>query len=136
MKVDVESFCCNNLLQDIKFRHRYFNNIFHEFNVLKKLIRTKMFNLDFHNNFIKFWIILFFSTLSLSLSLSHTHTHTHTLSLSLSVSLSLSLSLSLYIYIYIYATHVIQSSSDELSTLISDCTQYKQTKTNTNTNAL
>ena len=41
--------------------HHYFNNIFHEFKVLQKVITTKMFNADFHNKFIKFWIILFFN---------------------------------------------------------------------------
>ena len=38
-----------------------FNNIFHDFKVLKKFIITKTFNVDFHNKFIKFWIILFFN---------------------------------------------------------------------------
>ena len=40
--------------------HCYFYKIFHEFSVLKKLILTKTFNIDFHYKFIKFWIILFF----------------------------------------------------------------------------
>ena len=39
--------------------YRYFNNIFHEFKVMKKVIITEMFNANFHNKFIKFWIILF-----------------------------------------------------------------------------
>ena len=39
--------------------HCYFNNIFHEFKVLKKVIITKMFNVDFHNKFIKFGLFCF-----------------------------------------------------------------------------
>ena len=35
-------------------------NIFHEFKVPKVII-TEIFNVDFHNKFIKFWIILIFS---------------------------------------------------------------------------
>ena len=35
--------------------------LFHEVNVLKKVIITETFNVDFHNNFIKLWIILFFN---------------------------------------------------------------------------
>ena len=30
--------------------HHYFNNIFHEFKVLKKVITTKTFNVNFHNS--------------------------------------------------------------------------------------
>ena len=77
MKVDAERFGCNNLLQDFKFIknikiarnispiissniYRYFNNSFHEFKVLKKVIVTETFNVDFRNKFIKFWSILFF----------------------------------------------------------------------------
>ena len=33
---------------------------FMNLNVLKKVITTETFNVDFHNKFIKFWIILFF----------------------------------------------------------------------------
>ena len=40
--------------------HCYFNNIFHAFKVLKKFITTEMFNINFYNKFIKFWIISFF----------------------------------------------------------------------------
>ena len=40
--------------------HRYFNIIFHEFKVQKKVITTEMFSIHFHNKFIKFWSILFF----------------------------------------------------------------------------
>ena len=40
--------------------HRYFNDIFHELNILKKVITTETFNVNFHYKFIKFWIILFF----------------------------------------------------------------------------
>ena len=40
--------------------NHYFNNSFHEFKVLKKIIRAETFNVSFHNKFIKFWIILFF----------------------------------------------------------------------------
>ena len=39
--------------------HCYFNNIFHEFKVLKKVI-TEMFNVNFHNKFLKFWVVSFF----------------------------------------------------------------------------
>ena len=38
----------------------YFNNVFHEFQLLKKVITTETFNIDFHNKFIRFWIILLF----------------------------------------------------------------------------
>ena len=57
--------------------HRYFNNILHEFKVLKKVIITEAFNVDFHNKFMKFGLFYFcyFS--------SHTHIY-------------------IYIYIYIY----------------------------------
>ena len=44
--------------------HRYFNNTFHEFKVLKKVTITETFNVDFHNKFIRFWIIWFFSFFS------------------------------------------------------------------------
>ena len=44
--------------------HCYFNNSFHEFKILKKIIITKMFNVDFHYKFIKFLIICFFNFLS------------------------------------------------------------------------
>ena len=57
MKVDVENFSNNNLLQDFKFIkrfvkissniHRYFNNTFHKFKILKKVIKTGTFNVDF-----------------------------------------------------------------------------------------
>ena len=40
--------------------HCYFNKIFNKFKVLKKVITTEMFNIDFHNKSIKFWIIIFF----------------------------------------------------------------------------
>ena len=40
--------------------HRYFNNIFHEFKVLEMVITTETLNVDFHNKFIKFWIIFSF----------------------------------------------------------------------------
>ena len=40
----------------------YFNITVHELKALKKVIITETFNVDFHNKFIKFWIILFFST--------------------------------------------------------------------------
>ena len=40
--------------------HCYFNNIFHEFKVLAKVITTGTFNVDSHDKFIKFWIILGF----------------------------------------------------------------------------
>ena len=42
----------------VKMMMHHFNNIFHEFKFLKKVITTKTFNVDFHNNFIKSWIIL------------------------------------------------------------------------------
>ena len=41
--------------------HRYFINIFHEFKIMKKVITTETFNVDFHNKFIKFLIICFFN---------------------------------------------------------------------------
>ena len=41
--------------------HHYFNKIFHEFKVLKKVFTTKMFNVDFHNKFIKFGLFYFFN---------------------------------------------------------------------------
>ena len=40
--------------------HHYFNDIFHEFKILKKVITTETFYVDFHYTFNKFWIILFF----------------------------------------------------------------------------
>ena len=79
MKVEVERFSYNNFLQDFKFKkivvkiamdvwlnswrkekkniYRYFTNTFLEFKVLKKVIITEMFNVDFHDFswFIKFW---------------------------------------------------------------------------------
>ena len=39
--------------------HRYFDNIFHECKVPKKVITTKTFNVDFQNKFITFWTICF-----------------------------------------------------------------------------
>ena len=39
--------------------YHYFNNIFHEFEVLRKVIITEILNVVFHKKFIKFWIILF-----------------------------------------------------------------------------
>ena len=36
--------------------HRYFDNISHEFKVLKKVFTTETLNVDFENKFIKFWI--------------------------------------------------------------------------------
>ena len=39
--------------------YRYFNNIFHDFKVLK-VITNKMLNVDFHDKFIKFWSVFFF----------------------------------------------------------------------------
>ena len=73
--------------------------------------------------------------------ITHTHTHTHT------HSLSLSLSLSVYIYIYIcdprrlstlakeltVATHVIQSSSNKLSTPVSVSVNVNKRKINSYT---
>ena len=41
MKVDVERFGFNNLLQEFRFK------------VLKKVITTETFNVDFYNKFIK-----------------------------------------------------------------------------------
>ena len=46
--------------------HRYFNKISHELKVQKKVIITKMSNVDLHNKFIKFWITSFFYCLSFS----------------------------------------------------------------------
>ena len=40
--------------------HRYFNNTFHEFKHLKKVIITETFNVNFYNRFIKFCLFLFF----------------------------------------------------------------------------
>ena len=40
--------------------HRYFNNIFHGFKVLKKVITAETLNINFYLKFIKFWIICFF----------------------------------------------------------------------------
>ena len=40
--------------------HHYFNNSFDEFKVLKKLIITEMFNINFHSKFIKFGLFCFF----------------------------------------------------------------------------
>ena len=37
-------------------------NTFHEFKVMKKVIKTETFNVNFHNIFIRFWIILVYST--------------------------------------------------------------------------
>ena len=56
MKVDVKHFGFYNFLQDFISSniHRDFNNIFHEFKILKKVIRTKTVTVDFHNKFIKF----------------------------------------------------------------------------------
>ena len=39
--------------------HKTYNVIFYEFKVLKKVITTENFNVDFHDKFIKFWIICF-----------------------------------------------------------------------------
>ena len=36
--------------------HHYFN-IFDEFKILKKIITTEIYNINFHNKFLKFWII-------------------------------------------------------------------------------
>ena len=47
--------------------------------ILKKVIITETFNVDFHNKFVKFWIICFSTIFHIE-----------------------ALSLSLYIYIYIY----------------------------------
>ena len=38
---------------------RYFNNTFHEFKVLKKVIITETFNFNLDNKLIRFWIICF-----------------------------------------------------------------------------
>ena len=35
----------------------YLKNTFHEFKVLKKVIKNETFNIDFHYEFIEFWII-------------------------------------------------------------------------------
>ena len=40
--------------------NRYFNYTFHEFKVLKKVIITEAFNVDFHNKFIEFGLFRFF----------------------------------------------------------------------------
>ena len=51
-------------------------NIFHE--VQKKVITIKKFHVDFHNKFIKFWIILFFQLSSycwIYFLFNFTHTH-------------------------------------------------------------
>ena len=45
--------------------HRNFNNTFHEFKVLKKIVINETFNVDFHHKFIKIWIICFFFLLFL-----------------------------------------------------------------------
>ena len=50
MKVDVERFF--RILNSANI-HRSFNNTFHEFKVLKEVIITETFNVDFHNKFIK-----------------------------------------------------------------------------------
>ena len=86
--------------------HHCFNNTFYEFKVLKKVITAKMFNINFHNEFIEFGLFCFFYFSSY-----------------------------IYIYIYIYAppwglsslakelpaaASVMQSSSNELSTLVAD----------------
>ena len=63
--------------------HNYLNNTFHESKVLKKVMITAMFNVDFQNKFIKFLIILFFLLFFILLDL-------------------ISLFTSIYIYIYIY----------------------------------
>ena len=44
--------------------YRYFNNTFHEFKVLKLVIITETFNVDFHYKLIKFGLFgfLYFST--------------------------------------------------------------------------
>ena len=94
MKLDVKRIGYNNLLQNFKFKKsvveiamdvgwnsRKKKNTFHKSKVLKKVITTETFNVEFYNDFIKFWITLFFSTFF------YTHTHTHT---------------DIYIYIYIY----------------------------------
>ena len=39
--------------------HQYLNNTFHEFKVLKKVIKTEIFYIDFHNEFIKFGLFYF-----------------------------------------------------------------------------
>ena len=39
--------------------YRYFYNVFHEFEALKKVITTETFNIDIHNKFLKFLIIVF-----------------------------------------------------------------------------
>ena len=60
------------LFRNFRFKHilfsRYFikhqslfNNFFDEFKVLKKVFITVMLNIDFHNKFIKFWIICLFN---------------------------------------------------------------------------
>ena len=67
MKVNVKCFDYNNLLHDVKFMKsivkrvmdvfikilRCLNSNFHEFEILKKVIITKTFNVDFLNKFIK-----------------------------------------------------------------------------------
>ena len=64
----------------------YFNNVFHEFKVLKEVFTTKTFNVDFHDKFIKLWITLFFQLFLVYLSI-YIYIYTHT---------------NIYIYIYIY----------------------------------
>ena len=44
--------------------HRYFNNTFHEFKALNKVITTETFNVDFHCKFVKFGLFCFFYLLS------------------------------------------------------------------------
>ena len=42
--------------------HRYLKKTFHEFKVLKKVFKTEMFNVEFHNKFIKFGYFVFLSS--------------------------------------------------------------------------
>ena len=50
----------NSRRKESVYKKKDFNNTFHEFQVLKKVIRTETSNVDSHNKFVKFWIILFF----------------------------------------------------------------------------
>ena len=57
MKLNVKCFGYNNLLRDFKFMKSVVKIVM----VLKKVITTETFNVDFHNKFIIFGLFCFFS---------------------------------------------------------------------------
>ena len=72
--------------------HRYLNNTLYEFKVLKKVIKTEMFNVDIHDNFNKCGLFCFFSFLHIYIIYIYIYIYIYSASFC-------SLSLSIYIYI-------------------------------------